>query len=178
VSLTVRVLLQGHSCPLWVVMWVLVAKWNVLDVLPQGWRISEVKLIWKPLFCREQGWVTQNDIGQVDMWRSETASFMKIAVTHPYTRFYNDAVFTYASKYALSYFSCITWYSSSIFFWPYFFLSALRDWTQDLTLDRQRLDHLRHTSSSFCSDYFGDGISWTICRAGLKPWTSGSQPPK
>jgi hypothetical protein len=35
--------------------------------------------------------------------------------------------------------------------------------------------HLSHTSSSSCCCYFGDGISQTICPAGLKPRSSWSQ---
>jgi hypothetical protein len=29
---------------------------------------------------------------------------------------------------------------------------------------------LNHTSSPFCSGYFGDGVSWTICLGW--PWTA------
>jgi hypothetical protein len=36
-------------------------------------------------------------------------------------------------------------------------------WTQDFALANQALYCLSHTSSPFCSGYFGDGVSWTIC---------------
>jgi hypothetical protein len=36
-------------------------------------------------------------------------------------------------------------------------------WTQGFALTKQELYHLSHTSSPFCSGYFGDRVSQTIC---------------
>jgi hypothetical protein len=56
----------------------------------------------------------------------------------------------------------------------FFFLVGL-----GLTLAKQVLYCLGHTSSPFCSGYFGDGISHELFAwAGLKPRSSQSQPPK
>jgi hypothetical protein len=46
--------------------------------------------------------------------------------------------------------------------------------TQDFPLAKQALDNLSHTSSPFCSCYFGDGVSELFAWAGLK-LTSASQ---
>jgi hypothetical protein len=35
--------------------------------------------------------------------------------------------------------------------------------TQGFMLAKQEIFHLRHTSSPFCSGYFGDGVSQTVC---------------
>jgi hypothetical protein len=45
-------------------------------------------------------------------------------------------------------------------------------WTQDFVLSKQVLYHLSRTSNPFCSGYFEDGISWTICLGW--PWTAQS----
>jgi hypothetical protein len=53
-------------------------------------------------------------------------------------------------------------------------------WTRGFALAKQVLYHLSHTSSPFCSDYFGDGVLQTYL-PGLtlnEPWSSRSQPPK
>jgi hypothetical protein len=52
--------------------------------------------------------------------------------------------------------------------------------TQSFALAKQAY-HLSHTSSLFCSGYFGDGVCWTICPGW--PWTvilpiSASQIPR
>jgi hypothetical protein len=49
------------------------------------------------------------------------------------------------------------------------FVCGLGIWTQDLTLTKQAVYCLSHTSSPFCSGYFGYGILWTICPGW--PWT-------
>jgi hypothetical protein len=43
-------------------------------------------------------------------------------------------------------------------------------WTQGFMLIKEAFYHLSHTSSPFCSGYFGDGISRTICLGW--PWIS------
>jgi hypothetical protein len=45
-------------------------------------------------------------------------------------------------------------------FWVFF---ETRVWTQDLVFAKWVLCHLSHSSSPFCSGYFGDVISQTIC---------------
>jgi hypothetical protein len=35
---------------------------------------------------------------------------------------------------------------------------------QDFMFAKHVLYHLSHTSSLFCSGYFEDGVSWTICQ--------------
>jgi hypothetical protein len=42
-------------------------------------------------------------------------------------------------------------------------------WTQRFVFTKQVLYHLSHTSSPFCSGYFGDGVLQTICPGW--PWT-------
>jgi hypothetical protein len=42
-------------------------------------------------------------------------------------------------------------------------------WTQGFAFTKVVLYHLRHTSSPFCSGYFGDGVWRTICWGW--PWT-------
>jgi hypothetical protein len=42
-------------------------------------------------------------------------------------------------------------------------------WTQDFVLAKQEFNHLSHNSSPFCSGYFRDGVSRTICPGW--PWT-------
>jgi hypothetical protein len=44
------------------------------------------------------------------------------------------------------------------------FSVGLRHCIQGFTLAKQVLYHFSHTSSPFCSGYFGDGISWNICQ--------------
>jgi hypothetical protein len=53
-------------------------------------------------------------------------------------------------------------------------------WTQDFMLATQAVYHLSHTSSPFCSGYFGEGASQTIqfVQTSLKLWSSRSQTPK
>jgi hypothetical protein len=41
-------------------------------------------------------------------------------------------------------------------------------WIQGFALAKQALYHLSHTSSPFCSGYFGDLVSWTICPGWLQ----------
>jgi hypothetical protein len=48
---------------------------------------------------------------------------------------------------------CVAFYLFIYLFW----------WDWDFVLAKQRLYYLSHTSSPFWSDYFGDGISGTIC---------------
>jgi hypothetical protein len=43
-------------------------------------------------------------------------------------------------------------------------------WTQGFVLAKQALCSSSHTSSSFCSGYFGNGMSWTICSGW--PWAT------
>jgi hypothetical protein len=52
----------------------------------------------------------------------------------------------------------------SVFYFIYFFsfLGGLR-LTQDFVLAKQVLYHLIHSSSPFCSGYFGDRVLQTIC---------------
>jgi hypothetical protein len=45
----------------------------------------------------------------------------------------------------------------------HFFLGETRVWTLGFVLAKQVLYHLRHTSRLFCSGYFRDGVSLTIC---------------
>jgi hypothetical protein len=47
----------------------------------------------------------------------------------------------------------------------FFFFSFLFGWTGVWTQDfaKQMLYRLSHTFNPFCSSYFGEGISWTIC---------------
>jgi hypothetical protein len=45
----------------------------------------------------------------------------------------------------------------------FFFFCETGAWTQGFTLAKQVLYRLSHTSSPFCSCYFRDGVSWTIC---------------
>jgi hypothetical protein len=45
----------------------------------------------------------------------------------------------------------------------FLFFGGTRVWTQGFTLAKQALYRLSNTSSPFCSGYFGDGISQTIC---------------
>jgi hypothetical protein len=44
-----------------------------------------------------------------------------------------------------------------------FFCKCVWDWGLNSGLAKQELYHLNHTSSPSCSDYFEDGISWSIC---------------
>jgi hypothetical protein len=48
-------------------------------------------------------------------------------------------------------------------------------WTQGFTLAKQAFYDLSHTSSPFCSGYFRDGISQSICPGW--PWTFIFHPP-
>jgi hypothetical protein len=41
-------------------------------------------------------------------------------------------------------------------------------WAQGFTLAKQTLYCLSHTSSAFCSGYFGDEVLWTICSNWLR----------
>jgi hypothetical protein len=44
------------------------------------------------------------------------------------------------------------------------FFCGTRIWNQGFSLAKQVLYYLSHTSSPFCSSYFGNGgVSWTIC---------------
>jgi hypothetical protein len=45
----------------------------------------------------------------------------------------------------------------------FFFLGGTGVWTQGSTLVKQALYHLHQTPSPFCSGYFGNGVSQTIC---------------
>jgi hypothetical protein len=47
-------------------------------------------------------------------------------------------------------------------------LGGIGIWTEDFALTKQTFYSLSHTSSPFCSGYFGDGISWTICPGWLQ----------
>jgi hypothetical protein len=60
----------------------------------------------------------------------------------------------------------------------FFFLVGLKFELRALHLfTKQVFNYLSHTSNPFCSDYWEMGVSWTICLgAGLKPWSSWSQP--
>jgi hypothetical protein len=51
----------------------------------------------------------------------------------------------------------------------FFFFGATGVWTQDFMLAKKVLYLLRHTSSPFCSGYFGDGVLRNICLGW--PWT-------
>jgi hypothetical protein len=55
----------------------------------------------------------------------------------------------------------------------FFFLVGL-----GFKLTKQVLTHLSYNFSPFCSGYFGDEVSRTICPTGLEPLFSQSQPPK
>jgi hypothetical protein len=59
-----------------------------------------------------------------------------------------------------------SWSQSSfslIVFSLYYFFSGTRIWTQVFILAKQALYPWSHSSSSFCSGYFGDGVLGTIC---------------
>jgi hypothetical protein len=43
---------------------------------------------------------------------------------------------------------------------------GLWDWASIL---QSRRSNLSHTSNTFCSAYFGDGVLWTFAPAGLEP---------
>jgi hypothetical protein len=60
------------------------------------------------------------------------------------------------------------------------FFGGTGGWTQDFALAKQVLHCLSHTSSPFCSGYFGDGVSQTICLGWPQTLilSSQSQPPK
>jgi hypothetical protein len=49
-----------------------------------------------------------------------------------------------------------------VLFWVLGF-GGTRVGNQGLTIAKQRFYHLSHISSPFCSGYFGDGVSETIC---------------
>jgi hypothetical protein len=48
--------------------------------------------------------------------------------------------------------------------WFFFLLDGNGIWTQRFMQAKHALYCLNHTSSPFCSGYFGDEGSWTICR--------------
>jgi hypothetical protein len=57
-----------------------------------------------------------------------------------------------------------TLYTCSLILFLFFFFWKTRVWTQGFSLAKQTLYHFSHTSSPFCSGYFGDGgVSQTIC---------------
>jgi hypothetical protein len=58
------------------------------------------------------------------------------------------------------------------------FIGGTEVWTQGLCLQSKVLYCLSHTSSPFCSDYFGDGPHTLSLWAGLELRFSQSQPPK
>jgi hypothetical protein len=58
----------------------------------------------------------------------------------------------------------------SLIYFNFFFSGGTGVWSQGFGLAKQGLKHLSHTSSTFCSCYFGDEVSWTICRR--CPWIS------
>jgi hypothetical protein len=56
---------------------------------------------------------------------------------------------------------------STLFFFFFFYGTGV--WTQSFMLAKQALYCLSHTSSPFCSGYFGDGVLRTVCPGW--PWT-------
>jgi hypothetical protein len=45
----------------------------------------------------------------------------------------------------------------------FFFFGGTEVWTPGFTFEKQARYHLIHTCSSFCSSYFGDEVSQTVC---------------
>jgi hypothetical protein len=86
----------------------------------------------------------------------------KFYKTHAYQRS--------VSNIAVSHIICITVSSllSSVF--AFFFFMRLVLELRASHLQSKALYHLSHISSSFCSDYFGDGVSQTVC-LGCPPTT-------